>query len=228
MKIFNLFLGLLFITLATTCDKKTKSSENNKSEIEVDTTVNNFDITENSINNELDEKLLSIGECINNSYKAILKERINADSNAFVLIIKFKNEYIRVDTLDLRPSLTSIKNCANNYVLLESACGGPCYCGTFVFINSTRPAENYMYFHVSSSNEHIITHIENEEFENLKVHNLENGKEMSVNLGDCVDLNNYPCEIFDIQVKNNTLILTYDSSSENPKKKLVNISTILK
>lgn len=218
MKIYFYLLVLTFILISSTCTKQNKPVENNEYKKDVQDTV---------VIKKGKHTLELVNDCNNGSYTAKLQEYTNIDSNTFILTITFPDDQIQSHSLDLPPGRTKINNCSKNYVSLGSACGGPCYGLSFVFLTTKKPSENYMYCQIASSNENIITHIEDEEFEKLKVRNLDNGKEIIVDISNCQDIISFPCQIISTEVVGKNLILEYDSTDDNPKKQVVNIEKIL-
>jgi hypothetical protein len=214
MKSLLLFLGIFSLTTLFSCVERDKSLKASTKIIDESNTTNN-------------KTLEIVNDCMNQTYNATLSEYINLDSNAFELTISFKNGQKKLHTLDLPTGRTKIEKCSEGYVLLSSACGGSCYGLDFVFLDSKRNPESYMYSHVATSNEYIISHIENEEFEKLKIRNLQNNKEMTLDISNCEDLNSYPCDIISLTAVKDILTLEFDSSSNTPKRKSISIYSIL-
>jgi hypothetical protein len=180
------------------------------------------------VQEEKPDTILFVDQCENAIYEATLHEDTRLDSNAFTLTINFnKNLKEKAYKLDLPPGRGKINYCTDEYVTLGFSCGGPCYARVFVFLDKNKPIKIFGYCQRVTSNDNIITHIEDEEFENLIIHNLKNGKEMIVSIENCHDLN-FPCLLDSAYMINNNLVLEYDASSDNPKKKIVNIRKILK
>ncbi|MCB0273125.1 MAG: hypothetical protein KDD46_08925 [Bdellovibrionales bacterium] len=175
----------------------------------------------------IDSTLELINTCKNKTYEAKLEEFIYLDSNAYLLTITSKDSG-KILSLDLPTGRTHIEKCGNNYILLSSACGGPCSGLDFIFLKEKRPSESYMYCHIAKSNENIITHVENEEFENLKIRNLKNGKEITVHIDTCENVSSYPCDITEIDISGSMLKIEFDSSERIPRQKQINIIEILK
>lgn len=175
----------------------------------------------------IDSTLELINTCKNKAYEAKLEEFIYFDSNAFLLTITSKDKD-KILSLNLPPGRTHIEKCVNNYILLSSACGGPCFGFDFIFLKEERPSESYMYCYIAKSNENIITHIENEEFENVKIRNIKNSKEITIHLDACENVSSYPCGITKIDVSGNMLTIEFDSSERTLRQKQINISEILK
>lgn len=198
-------------------DKENKSTSiESKQESEIRNTLH-----------EADSTLELVNDCKNRLYEAKLEEYIHLDSNAFLLTILLENGDQLIRNLDLPSGLSKIEKCSEHYVLLSSACGGPCYGNDFVFLDDKRKTESYMYCHIVPSDEFIISHIENEEFEKLRIRNLMNGKEIVVDISNCEDLNTHPCDILSMKLIRKKLILEFDSSGDTPKRKSVAIDKIL-
>lgn len=165
-----------------------------------------------------------VNDCKNNSYKAVLSESIDLDSNAFFLTTTFKGGKQKIYNLDLPSGRAKIKNCFKDFIVISSACGGICYGFDFIFLYDDRAPEVYMNCNIADSNEHIISYVEDEIFEKIKIRNLYNGKEMMVELGNC---ENVPCLISKLELIGKKLLLKYDSWSGEPHSKTVNIAAIL-
>lgn len=188
----------------------------------------NLNFNENKpILSNIDSSIELIATCLTNDYKVKLEEFINFDSNAFKLTIA-KDGLEKTQILDLPTGRTNIEKCSKDFIILSSTCGGPCSIKDFIFINEDRPNEEYMYCNKAEGNENIISYHINEEFELIKVRNLKNGKEISLNISPCDNDMSYPCGISKLKVIKNRLFITFDSPENNPRKKEINIIEILK
>ena len=184
--------------------------------------VNQINLTPSTI----DSTIELIDSCMNIDYKVSLEEFINFDSNAFKLTIT-KKGLVKTQILNLPPGRTKIENCSKDFIMLGSACGGPCSSIDFIFVNEDRPNEGYMYCHIAENNENIISYHVNEEFEIIKIRNLKNGKEISIDISPCENGMSYPCGISKLKVHKNKLLITFDSPEDNPRQKEININEIL-
>lgn len=173
-----------------------------------------------------DSTIELIDSCLTKDYKVKLEEFINFDSNAFKLTI-IKDGIKKTQILDLPTGRTSIENCSKELIILGSACGGPCSSNDFIFVTEDRPNEVYMYCHIAENNEKIISYHVNEEFEIIKIRNLDNGKEISLDISPCEDEMSYPCGISKLKVHKNKLFITFDSPEDNPRQKEIDINEIL-
>lgn len=138
----------------------------------------------NTENKRTIDSLVLVNECKNEWYSATLEEFFNRQKDAFRLKITLKNGQIKTEILNLRPGFAKIRKCSKKYVVVGMPCGGPCYGGDFVFINKEKLREVYMYYNIATSNENIISHIENEEFKKLKIKNLSNDREIVIELSE--------------------------------------------
>jgi hypothetical protein len=184
--------------------------------------VNQINLTPSTI----DSTIELIDSCMNKDYKVKLEEFINFDSNAFKLTIT-KDGLVKTQILNLPPGRTKIENCSKDIIMLGSACGGPCSSIDFIFVNEDRPNEGYMYCHIAENNENIISYHVNEEFEIIKIRNLKNGKEISLDISPCENEMSYPCGISNLKVHKNNLFIIFDSPEDNPRQKEISIHEIL-
>lgn len=161
-----------------------------------------------------------------NKYISKLEEIPNRDSNAYKLTISSKNgKKLFSKILNTRPRFSQINYCTDLYTVVGFPCGGPCYSQVFVFTDKNRSPEQYDFVQTVSNNSNIITHIKNEEFEKLLIHNLKNNKELSVDIPDNFWLNYGRMDsIFIIKDK---LILHYVSKNEKKIKKVISLASIL-
>jgi hypothetical protein len=192
-----------------------------------DSTAHSFGLgIENKNKIILDSTLQLIDSCSNNNYKVIMEEYINQEFNSFKLTL-YRNNKPQFFKLNLTPGKTNIQICNHSYIVLSSACGGPCYGTDFIFLDSNRVQEGYMFSHIAENNENIITHHKDEEFETILIRNLINSKEIAINIGPCENNESYPCGIKKMKVEKNILLITFDSPSQNPRVKEISINEIL-
>jgi len=172
------------------------------------------------------DSIVFVNDCNSDSFVSILEENNKLKDDAFVLTIKSKDGLIKkVDTLDVRPSMSHIDYCTEDYVAVGFACGGPCYSQVFVFTKEERPNEQFSYSQRVYSHPNIIAHIENEEFENLIIHNLDNGKDLRVFIKDSYLLNYGRMDT--LFMKKNKIVIEYTSVHNKSKRKIVDLESIL-
>ncbi len=193
---------------------------------------NNSDSDRNILENNLvtiavDSTIETIDSCLAKDCKVKLEEYINFDSNAFILTI-VTNGLEQTHILDLPPGRTHIENCFKNLIILSSACGGSCSGNDFIFVDEERPNEHYLYCHIAENNPRIISYHINEEFEIIKIRNLKNSKEISIDISPCENEFSYPCGISKLNVSKDKLLITFDSPEDKPRQKEININEILK
>ena len=100
------------------------------------------------------------------------------------------------------------------------------YSQVFVFTDDSRPIEQYGYSQSVSGHPKIITHIKNEEFRNLFIRNLDNGKEILVNNSD-INWTHYG-QMDTMYVVGEDLKIEYLTESATTRKKTVSLKKILK
>ena len=160
------------------------------------------------------------------NYISKIEEIPNRENDAYRITIKSKNgSWKRTKIINTRPQMSRIRHCSDLFTVVSFPCGGPCHSEVFVFTNKTRPDEQYDYVELVKNKSTIITHFRNEEFENLIVRNLENNKEMTVD----VSKNDFiGFEFIDsIILDKNILNIHYTSENEEQKIKTTNIKSIL-
>lgn len=172
------------------------------------------------------DSVVFVNDCDSDSFVSILEENQNLKEDAFVLAIKSKDGSTKkVVALDVPPSLSHIEYCTEDYVVVDFACGGPCYSQVFIFTKEDRPNEQFSYPQRVYSHPNIIVHIEKEEFENLIIHNFDNGKDLTVFIKDSDPLN---CGHLDtLFIKKNKIIMEYTSANNTSKKRIVDLKSIL-
>ncbi len=212
----RVILFLLVFNCLLSCNSKQNKSTGEKI---------NAVTEQDSISNK---RIVKINECDNNSFIAILEENLEADSNAFILTLKTKKGDVKkVQILNVRPSFSQINYCTKDYVVVGFSCGGPCYSQVFISIKDNETNQQFDYANRVSGEYNIITHFENEEFDNLIVQNLDNGKRLNVNIRNCEQIEYSPCYMDTQYIINNRLFLEYDSESKHPKKKTIGLQKIL-
>jgi len=180
-----------------------------------------------TLTDSINKELTLLYDCTNSYYSAYLYEFINRDSLDYFLKVKLIDSNIeKVFTLDLVSGKTRLKHCNEEYIVLSSFCGGPCYGDDLVFINEDR-IESFSYAMYVHEKPNLILHIQNEMFEEIILHNLDTHKEQKIDISDCWDLNYHPCSIDSLYIINEKLILEYLVDSTTNGKKKVDISSIL-
>lgn len=181
---------------------------------------------ENVVTNDLGDAIVLVNECSNNLYRSKLMENKNLDSNSFVLSIEFKDgTKTKTHTLNIRPSMSKISYCTEDYVVVGFSCGGPCYSSVFVFTKQDRANEQFNYTQRVALDNNIITHIKDEDFENLIVHNFKNGKELKIDLSDLQWVNHGQMDT--MYIVGNELVVEYLTKNNVFKNKTVNLESIL-
>lgn len=211
-------LVILLATLILSCKNQATAP---------DAVAYSYGIGEIALPSIIDSTIELIDSCVGMDYKTLLEEYINLDSKAFKLTIS-KNGKEQTQILDLPTGRTHIENCNQDFIILNSACGGPCFTKEIIFVKEERPNEGYMYCHIAENNYKIISYHVDEEFEVIKIRNLKNSKEISLNISPCENEFSYPCGISKIKVFKDKLLITFDSPEGKPRQKEVSIIEILK
>ncbi|RZK11580.1 MAG: hypothetical protein EOO46_06230 [Flavobacterium sp.] len=172
------------------------------------------------------DSFVFVNDCSSSSFISVLEENQKLKENGSVLTIKSKDGSIKkVDTLNVRPTLSNINYCTEDYVVVGFACGGPCYSQVFIFTKEDRPNEQFSYPQRVYSHPNIIVHIEKEEFENLIIHNFDNGKDLTVFIKDSDPLDYGHLDT--LFIKKNKIIMEYTSANNTSKKRIVDLKSIL-
>lgn len=216
MKFHSSVVILTLVIVLTGCieaqDSNKKSIDNSKKEEQIE------------INSE--DSIVIVSECSNEYYTAVLEENLNLTDNAFKLTIESEDGTSKKEHIvDTRPGMSQISRCTEDYVVVGFPCGGPCYARAFVFTNRVSKNESYSYAQYVQGASNLIGYIENEEFEKLIIHNLDNDKELVLNNDDLVWLNYGQMD--SLYLDGNVLRLEYQSSKKETVKKSVSIQEIL-
>lgn len=188
--------------------------------------LESYDKTTPEEESSLTDSIQLINTCENDAFVSELRENTALDSNAYTLTIKFKNgQRKRICQLDLPPGKAQINYCINEYTVVGTPCGGPCYSQVFVFTDERKANEQFSYCQRIGNNPNLIAHIENEAFEDLIIHSFETGKELTVHIDDN-DFWNYGQMDTLFMIKNN-LVLKYTTEDKHQKKKVINLEKIL-
>jgi hypothetical protein len=184
-------------------------------------------INKSTSKNEIVDSFKIVNDCSNDIFSAVLEENLILDSNAFKLTIKSKPGQIKkVQILNVRPRFSKINYCTKDYVVVGFSCGGPCYSQVFVPVNENKPIQQFDFARQVYGIPNIITHFINEEFDSLVVQNLDNGKNLKIDISDISDKTFIPS--MDTQyIVNEKFVVKYDSDSKHPKKKVIDLQEIL-
>lgn len=168
----------------------------------------------------------SLYNCKCDQFSSKLEEIPNKDTNAYRITIKSKDgTWKKSKLINTRPRMSRISYCNDFYTVVSFPCGGPCHSELFVFTKENRPDEQYGYTQIVKNDPNIISHIKNEEFEKLILHNLRNNKEMIV---ENPDSSFYSCGQMDSMIiENENIILHYSTETEMHKTKTINIKPLL-
>jgi hypothetical protein len=174
------------------------------------------------------EQEKAVDTCATSAFTAILREDPRLDSNTFTLMIYPADQQpMQVRRLDLRPGMSRISYCTSDYIVAGFPCGGPCYSRVFIFVDSLRPVEVYGYSQPITGTPDLITYIQDEKFETLTIRNLKQGKEIQVDIRDCMALKTGPCYMDSIYLRDNKLVLMYDTGSDHPNPKSIDVRALL-
>ncbi len=116
--------------------------------------------------------------------------------------------------------------CTDEYIVLKSPCGGPCYGNAFIFLDQERKVENYRYCQQVENSENLIIYRQNEEFEIVRIRNLANRKELIVEIDYCDD-KDWTCLTDKAYIEDKNLILEFDLLSKRPKRRVISIIEFL-
>ncbi|MCL9806895.1 hypothetical protein NAT51_15270 [Flavobacterium amniphilum] len=184
MKLYFTFLLVLFLS----CQKSSKT-EDTLSAQDNATSQANKDSTTQSMQQDIIESEKRFLDSLYNresiKFISVLEEIPNRDTDAYKLTITSKDGKSKiVKILDVRPKMSKISYCNDLYTVVGFPCGGPCYSRVFVFTDKDRPTEQYSYSQEVKNNPNLITHIQDEEFGKLIIHNFSNSKELTVDISD--------------------------------------------
>jgi hypothetical protein len=156
-----------------------------------------------------------------------LEEDVTKGKDSCVLRIRTLNrKLIKLETVNVPVDRSSITNCEEDYVVVGSSCGGPCYSRLFVFTDK-RKNRRFDYGNIVSNNPNLVTYIKNEDFDKLYVHNLSNSKEMAVEIDNYQQNPLIYGHLDTIYLTKNILNINYSIEKESNKKKIVNLEKIL-
>jgi hypothetical protein len=165
-----------------------------------------------------------VNDCENEIYKAVLYESVNADTNVYELKIKFNDgRPDLIQRLDFRPRASRINYCTDKYINMGFSCGGPCWVRFFFYIDKKTSMKTFGYCERVVNDDDIVIYRRDEVFDEVIIHNLENGKEKVVRIIDC-ELVTSPCLMDTLYVAGDHLIMEYDRDGERSKRKVINIA----
>jgi hypothetical protein len=154
-----------------------------------------------------------------------LEEIPNKDSNANKLTIASRDGKKHIKKiLNTRPQMSRISYCNDLYTVVGFPCGGPCYTEVFVLTDGSK-TKQFQYSQRISNKPYLIAHIVEEDFQTLRIHNLKNDKELSIDISDCFHLNYNQMDT--LYVWQNKLYIEYPNTTYKPIKKAVPISALL-
>lgn len=172
------------------------------------------------------QPLVLIDHCDNADYTAVLEEdkRLGMDS-CIVRINPIGESTSKSEIIQIPADKSSIVDCTNEYIVIRSSCGGPCYTLTFVFTDN-RNKKQFDFAQRISNNVSLIGYFRNEEFEKLILHNLKTGKEQIVSTPNPKAMNFGKMETMLIQ--GNQLFIEYTTETNEVIKKVIEIQGVLK
>lgn len=210
-RMLYLFLILKICSCEQSQDKLEKKSPTSKEKIEL---------------MAYKDSLRFLQECRTEEYVSSIHHNITQNTNAVnVSVQSLSSGDKKLERLDLNPDLTHIETCTNSYTVINGSCGGPCSVRYYVFAEKDKPTEVYYYSHYVSNDSTFLTHIRDEIFESLLVRNLENGKELIVDMSDADP--EYFGNIDSMYFERGELVLYFPTRDLKPGRKVVNLGPIL-
>ena len=129
-----------------------------------------------------------------------------------------------LEDLDLYPKINDF---TKSYLQIGFTCGGPCTGKSFVFLKEDRESETYFYSEVAENNKDIVTHIQNESFDSLWIRNLQNSKEIKIEVLKELTIENYLYQLKSIQQRGDHLYFDMVFQNDPPLKRKIDIREIL-
>lgn len=167
-----------------------------------------------------------IEECRTDEFIYTISHNIKQNADGVIVKVKsLKGGNKKVERLDLNPDLTRIETCTDSHTVIYGSCGGPCSVRYFVFTEKDKPTEVYYYSYYVSNDSTFLTHIREENFERLLVRNLDNGKELIVDMSDADP--EYFGNIDSMYFERGELVLHFPTRDLKPGRKVVNLDPIL-
>ncbi len=152
-----------------------------------------------------------------------LEEDVTKGKDSCVLRIRtLDRKLIKLETVNVPVDKSSITNCEEDYVVVGSSCGGPCYSKLFVFTDK-RKNKRFDYCHIVSNDPNLVIYVKNEDFDKLLVHNLKNSKEMEVDIDNDKQHPLIYGHLDKVYLVNQNLIINYSIENEGEKKKIVHL-----
>jgi len=181
---------------------------------------------ENSSAVSIDRTVFLIDHCENARFSAVLEKDKTKGNDSCILRINSKDGTMnKIEILNVPTDKTSINSCEKDYVVVGFACGGPCYSKIFVFTDH-RKNKQFAYCQTISNNPNIVAHIQNEEFETLRIYNLITSKEISVAIPDNDAMWNYG-QMDTLYIKHNKLFIEYPTINKKTIKKSIPLEKIM-
>lgn len=219
MKLYRVLLVLILII----CQEKSEKNSIDQS----NSSNNEIKSSELEKTNDAEKRFRdSLYNRESDNYISLLEEIPDRDSNAYKLTISSKKGNKRISKiLNTRPRASMINYCTDLYTVVGFSCGGPCYSQVFVFTDDKRPPEQYDYAQRINGYPNIITHIEDEAFEKLVVHNFDNGKELIVENPDLLwSSYGHPDTMY---IVGTDLKMTYQTVNHTTKTKAISLKKIV-
>ncbi|MCC7453378.1 MAG: hypothetical protein IT222_04365 [Crocinitomix sp.] len=167
-----------------------------------------------------------IEECRKDEFIYTINYNITQNTNAVIVSVQSLNGGDKkLERLNLNPDLTHIERCTDSYTVINGSCGGPCSVRYYVFTEKDKPTEVYYYSDYVSNDSTFLTHIRDEIFESLLVRNLENGKELIVDMSDADP--EYFGNIDSMYFERGELVLYFPTRDLKSGRKVVNLGPIL-
>jgi hypothetical protein len=219
MKIYITLLVFILIGCQSESENKTVHTSNLlRNEIKSDE-IETFDEAEKRFRDSLYSRE-------SDNYISKLEEVPNRDTDAYKLTISLKNGKRSFSKfLDTRPRASLINYCNDIYTVVGFSCGGPCFSQVFVFTDENRPTEQFDYARSIAEHPNFITHIKNEEFDRLIVHNFDNGEELVIVNPD-IDWWNYG-QMDTMYINGKDLKIEYHTEKNNTRKKTISLQKII-
>jgi hypothetical protein len=216
------YLAVLIVLLIGCQNKSIDKTENNQ--LAKNEEIKSKDLTKVDYNQK--QFLDSLYTRESDNYFSKIEEIPNRKDYAYRITIRAKNgSWKKTKIIDTRPQMSRISNCNDYYTSVSFPCGGPCHSEVFVFTDKTRPDEQYDYTEVVKNHPTLITHFENEDFENIIICNLANGKELKV---DVSKNDFFGFNFIDSIVLNKSILkIHYTSNNDEQKIKTTDIKSIL-
>lgn len=220
MKIYLSLLVLILISCQSKSEDKTVNNSTSSIQVIKSNDFEKIDEDEKRFRDSLYNRM-------SNSYISKLEEIPDRDSNAYKLTISLKNgekQFSKI--LNTRPKASLINYCNDLYTVVGFSCGGPCYSQVFVFTDENRPTKQFAFAQRVTGNPNYIAHIKEEEFEKLIVHNLDNGKELTIINSD-INWMSYG-QMDTLYIDGKYLKIEYQTQNNSIRKKSISLQQLIK